>query len=230
MLPFGRWLLTAERGRFDPRLLSSARRSPWCKPASGTAAINPLFSYQDAGDWPRASSSFGGCPAHAEPPPTFSVDDSPLGTHTTRMESIALLVTAILGFLSMLFAIVRTTSTLRRDIRGDIGRLEGRMDRLDGRMDGFDGRMDRLGDRLDRRIDALQASTDGLQGRMDGLQGRMDTLQSRMDGKFDALRADLEHKLESGFLKMHDDHRDLRGRLDRITDNLALRGLIPTEQ
>lgn len=114
------------------------------------------------------------------------------------MESVILLMTSILGFLSLLFAIVRTTSTLRRDIRGDIERLDGRMDRVEGRLDRQDG--------------------------------KIDALRSEMDSKMESLRTGLEQKMERGFSKVHEDHRDLRGRLDRITDNLALRGLIPTEQ
>ena len=110
----------------------------------------------------------------------FFVDALGPAFHAKRMESVAILVSLALGFLTVIFAILRTTNTVRQDLRGDILRLE---------------------DRTDRGFAAVNARIDGVESRMD-----------------------------AGFARLHDDHRDLRGRLDRITDNLALRGLIPNEQ
>lgn len=101
--------------------------------------------------------------------------------------------TIILGMLGLFFATLRSTATLRRELREDIGALDVRMD-------------SRI-DRLDTRIDQIDAKVD------------------RLGAQSDAARGEIRVEFQRGFDRLHEEYRDIRKRLDRLTDSLALRGL-----
>lgn len=106
------------------------------------------------------------------------------------MELLPIIVPMLLGFLALLFAILRTT----------------------GRLD------DKIG-RLDNKIDQVRVS-----------------LEAKMERGFALAREERNHgfalareERNYGFAMAHQERRDLRNRIDRITDSLALRGLILPE-
>ncbi|MEQ8352227.1 MAG: hypothetical protein RH862_12130 [Leptospiraceae bacterium] len=114
---------------------------------------------------------------------------------------IAGFATTIVGMLGLFYATLRTAAMTRRESRADFERL--------------DSKIEEQGNRLHTKIDTHVAR----------LETRMNERAARFDSKIDDLRTELRAEMKSGFAQVHSDYRDVRHRLDRLTDSLALRGL-----
>ncbi|HBS04321.1 MAG TPA: hypothetical protein DEA96_05095, partial [Leptospiraceae bacterium] len=71
------------------------------------------------------------------------------------------------------------------------------------------------GNRLDAKIEEQE----------NRLDAKIEEQGNRLDAKIDSLRTELREEMQRGFARVHSDYRDVRNRLDRLTDSLALRGL-----
>ena len=115
---------------------------------------------------------------------------------TKHMDS-ALLISMIAGFATTIVGMLGLSyATLRS---AAVTRLESRAD-----FERLYSKIEAQGARLDSKIEE---------------QG------NRLDARIDNLRSELREEMHAGFSRMHSDYRDVRNRLDRLTDSLALRGL-----
>ena len=121
------------------------------------------------------------------------------------------------------------------------GKIEEQGNRLDAKIEEqgnrLDAKIEEQGNRLDakieeqgNRLDAkIEEQGNRLHTKIDThvarLETRMNERAARFDSKIDDLRTELRAEMKSGFAQVHSDYRDVRHRLDRLTDSLALRGL-----
>ena len=125
------------------------------------------------------------------------------------MNGIALAVSMSLGLITILFAILKSTSSLRAEVKTEFGDLRAE---------------------VKSEVGAMQSEIKGLRSDLksesEGLHSGL--IRAEADSRGGFLR--LEARIEKGFGEARQDHRDLRGRIDRITDNLGLRGLRLSEE
>lgn len=118
------------------------------------------------------------------------------------MSSLLVPLSLFAGFATLVIAFWRTAASLRRDVRADLA----------------EWRAELKGDNASLRAE---------------LKGGNASLRAEMKADIAEVRTDirrLEDRMDRGFAAVHADHRDLRSRVDRITDSLAVRGLIPSEE
>ncbi len=125
---------------------------------------------------------------------------------------IAGFATTIVGMLGLFYATLRSASVTRRESREDFERLDSKIEEQGARLD---AKIEEQGNRLDAKIEEQGARLDA----------KIEEQGARLDAKLDGLRTELRDEMQRGFAQVHSDYRDVRSRLDRLTDSLALRGL-----
>ena len=128
------------------------------------------------------------------------------------MPMIAGFATTMVGMLGLFYATLRSAAVTRRESRADFERLDSKIEAQGARLD---SKIEEQGNRLEAKIEEQGARLDA----------KIDDQVTRLDAKIDGLRTELRAEMERGFARMHSDYRDVRNRLDRLTDSLALRGL-----
>ena len=136
---------------------------------------------------------------------------------------IAGFATTIVGMLGLFYATLRSAAVTRRESRADFERLDSKIDAQGARLD---SKIEEQGARLDAKIEEqgnrLDAKIEEQENRLDA---KIEEQGNRLDAKIDSLRTELREEMQRGFARVHSDYRDVRNRLDRLTDSLALRGL-----
>ncbi len=147
---------------------------------------------------------------------------------------IAGFATTIVGMLGLFYATLRSAAVTRRESRADFERLDSKIDAQGARLDSkieeqgarLDAKIEEQGNRLDAKIEEqgnrLDAKIEEQENRLDA---KIEEQGNRLDAKIDSLRTELREEMQRGFARVHSDYRDVRNRLDRLTDSLALRGL-----
>ena len=139
------------------------------------------------------------------------------------MPMIAGFATIIVGMLGLFYATLRSAAVTRRESRADFERLDSK---IEAQGAWHDAKIEEQGSRLAARIEEQGARLDAkIEGQGNRLDAKTDDQVTRLDAKIDGLRTELRAEMERGFARMHSDYRDVRNRLDRLTDSLALRGL-----
>ncbi len=158
---------------------------------------------------------------------------------------IAGFATTIVGMLGLFYATLRSAAVTRRESRADFERLDSKIDAQGARLDSkieeqgarLDAKIEEQGNRLDAKIEEqgnrLDAKIEEQGNRLDAkieeqenrLDAKIEEQGNRLDAKIDSLRTELREEMQRGFARVHSDYRDVRNRLDRLTDSLALRGL-----
>ncbi|MBU42374.1 MAG: hypothetical protein CMN76_04080 [Spirochaetaceae bacterium] len=148
---------------------------------------------------------------------------------TKRMDSALLIpmiagfATTIVGMLGLFYATLRSAAVTRRESRADFERLDSKMEAQGARLD---SKIEEQGNRLDAKIEEQGARLDAkIEERGNRLDAKIDQQVTRLETKIDSLRMELREEMHAGFAQVHSDYRDVRNRLDRLTDSLALRGL-----
>ncbi len=120
--------------------------------------------------------------------------------------------TILIGMAGLFYATLRSAADTRRESRADFERIDAKID----------SKIDTLESMLESRIDGVQVK---LESKIDGQDSRISSLEEKFDSKIDGLRTEMREEMRRGFTRVHADYRDVRNRLDRLTDSLALRGL-----